>query len=248
MIVKALQSIKVGDSVVLSMEVGYPQYQKVLSEIDARKKFDLLSVLLLKAKKGDTIFSEHPVYKMKKYAYVPLDDSNSISTETIILDVFDNMNDAQADRQKEINAFTEKQKQSIKAYLEKQNISAEETDEGIFIERVSPATAKNTVVWQEVCKDSCLAMVRYEGRLMDGKVFDENYTKGGAFAVRMNTDQVIQGFEIAIKHMQVGETINAYIPSMLAYKEGGTKTRDIKPFQSIMFKITLEKVTPLSVQ
>ncbi len=78
--------------------------------------------------------------------------------------------------------------------------------------------------------------VHYEGRLLDGKVFDSSYKRGEPTDFRC--DQVIKGWTEALTHMPVGSTWEVYIPQELAYGErqaGG----DIPPFSMLIFKIEL---------
>ena len=78
--------------------------------------------------------------------------------------------------------------------------------------------------------------VEYEGRLIDGTVFDSTEKHGGEAAV-FGPGNVISGFGEALKLMPVGSEWEIYIPQELAYGEGGA--REIKPYSTLIFKVKL---------
>ena len=83
--------------------------------------------------------------------------------------------------------------------------------------------------------DTAEVEVNYEGRLIDGTVFDSSYKRGTAATFKVN--QVIKGWQQALKMMPVGSTWELYIPYDLAYGERGT--RDIPPYSTLIFKVEL---------
>ena len=87
-------------------------------------------------------------------------------------------------------------------------------------------------------KDTSLVTVNYEGRLIDGTVFDSSYKRGQAVDLRAN--QVIKGWTEALVHMPAGSVWEVYIPQELAY--GGREQGQIKPYSPLVFKIELIKV------
>ncbi|MGI6243559.1 MAG: FKBP-type peptidyl-prolyl cis-trans isomerase N-terminal domain-containing protein [Prevotella sp.] len=87
--------------------------------------------------------------------------------------------------------------------------------------------------------DTTTVTVNYEGRTIDGKVFESTY-KEGRNAVTIQPNQFIPGWTEALTHMPEGSVWEVYIPQNLAYKE--RQAGDIKPFSTIIFKIELIKV------
>ncbi len=77
--------------------------------------------------------------------------------------------------------------------------------------------------------------VHYEGKLLDGKVFDSSYErkKPSEFGVT----QVIPGWTEALQLMKEGSTYELYIPYNLAYGDRGSAS--IKPFSVLIFKVEL---------
>ena len=88
-------------------------------------------------------------------------------------------------------------------------------------------------------KDTSRVKVHYEGRTIDGKVFDSSYKRGEATDFRAN--QAIPGWTEALTHMPAGSTWEVYIPQELAYGER-QQGADIKPFSTLIFKIELLEV------
>ena len=87
-------------------------------------------------------------------------------------------------------------------------------------------------------KDTSLVKVNYEGRLIDGTVFDSSYKNGQPVSLRAN--QVIKGWTEALVHLPAGSVWAVYIPQELAY--GEREQGQIKPFSPLVFKIELLSV------
>ena len=84
-------------------------------------------------------------------------------------------------------------------------------------------------------KDTSMVKVNYEGKTIDGKVFDSSFKRGTPVDLRAN--QVIKGWTEALVHMPVGSVWEVYIPQELAY--GDREQGQIKPFSALIFKIEL---------
>lgn len=81
--------------------------------------------------------------------------------------------------------------------------------------------------------------VRYEGRMIDGTVFDSSYTRDpDTSAFRPN--QVIKGWGEALTMMPVGSKWELYIPQELAY--GDRQAGKIKPFSTLIFTVEIVKI------
>lgn len=87
--------------------------------------------------------------------------------------------------------------------------------------------------------DTTTVQVQYEGRTIDGKVFESSY-KNGNGPVSMVPAQMIPGWTQALTRMPEGSIWEVYIPQQLAYKE--RQAGNIKPFSTLIFKIELVKV------
>lgn len=87
--------------------------------------------------------------------------------------------------------------------------------------------------------DTTTVQVQYEGRTIDGKVFESSY-KNGNGPVSMVPAKMIPGWTQALTRMPEGSIWEVYIPQQLAYKE--RQAGNIKPFSTLIFKIELVKV------
>ena len=87
--------------------------------------------------------------------------------------------------------------------------------------------------------DTSRVKVHYEGKTLDGKVFDSSYKRSEPTEFSVN--QVIKGWTDALTHMPAGSVWEVYVPQELAYGER-QQGADIKPFSMLIFKIELLEV------
>ena len=83
--------------------------------------------------------------------------------------------------------------------------------------------------------------VNYEGRLIDGTVFDSSFARGEAVEFQVN--QVIQGWTEGLQLMKEGAKYRFFIPAKLAYGEIGAGD-SIGPNSTLIFDVELLKVLP----
>lgn len=88
----------------------------------------------------------------------------------------------------------------------------------------------------EIPQKSDKVQVNYEGRLVDGTVFDSS-SKHGSKPVTFRADQVIKGWTEALTMMPVGSKWELFIPQELAY--GSRNSGKIKPFSALIFTVEL---------
>ena len=88
----------------------------------------------------------------------------------------------------------------------------------------------------EVPQRTDKVLVHYEGRLVDGTVFDAS-KKHGDEPASFRADQVIKGWTEALTMMPVGSKWQLYIPQELAY--GERNMGDIKPYSTLIFDVEL---------
>ena len=60
-----------------------------------------------------------------------------------------------------------------------------------------------------------------------------------------DTAQTIEGLEIALKMMRVGEKAKIIIPSQLAFGNNGSSTGIVPPYTTVVYEVTLLKVKAL---
>ena len=90
-----------------------------------------------------------------------------------------------------------------------------------------------------VAKSTDKVRVHYEGRLIDGTVFDSSYKRGqpATFA----PSQVIKGWTEALTLMPVGSKWQLYIPQELAYGSRGAGAQ-IPPYSTLVFDVEVLEI------
>ncbi|MEM9603623.1 MAG: FKBP-type peptidyl-prolyl cis-trans isomerase [Pseudomonadota bacterium] len=137
----------------------------------------------------------------------------------------------QAESQKAQEAATAEARAAGEAFLAEQ--AAREgvmsTDSGLLYEvKVAGDGAKPAATDQ--------VTVHYEGRLIDGTVFDSSIARGEPTSFALN--QVIPGWTEGLQLMPVGSKYTFYIPSDLAYGARGAGG-SIGPHQALIFDVEL---------
>ena len=79
----------------------------------------------------------------------------------------------------------------------------------------------------------------YEGRLLDGSVFDSSYQRGEPADFGLN--QVIAGWTEGVQLMKEGAKYRFFIPYLLGYGEHGAGS-SIPPYSTLVFDVELIKV------
>ena len=86
--------------------------------------------------------------------------------------------------------------------------------------------------------------VKYEGRLLDGTVFDSSYERKDP-VTKFRPNQVIKGWTEALAMMPVGSKWELYIPYNLAY--GDRPAGKIKPYSTLIFTVEVVGVKKAEV-
>lgn len=106
-----------------------------------------------------------------------------------------------------------------------------ETASGLQYKVIEAGTGKSP-------KATDVVEVNYEGKLIDGTVFDSSYERGEPIEFPLN--QVIAGWTEGLQLMKEGGKYEFYIPSDLAYGEAGNQ--GIEPNSTLIFTVELLKV------
>lgn len=87
--------------------------------------------------------------------------------------------------------------------------------------------------------DSSTVTVNYEGKLIDGTVFDSSYQRNQPFEVDLAMKRVIPGWVEVLKLMPAGSKWEITIPQNMAY--GDQNMGQIKPYSTLIFTIEVLK-------
>lgn len=96
-------------------------------------------------------------------------------------------------------------------------------------------------------KATDVVSVKYEGKLLDGTIFDSTEKNGGQ-PVEFMLNQVIPGWTEGLQLMGEGAKYRLYIPANLAYGEQGVPQGGIEPNSVLTFDVELLKVNPTTTK
>jgi FKBP-type peptidyl-prolyl cis-trans isomerase len=141
--------------------------------------------------------------------------------------------DFERKKEEEIKVQTEKEAQTIEAYLAEKGLHAQKTASGIYyiIEKQGDGAK---------AEPGKTATVNYTGKLMDGKVFDSSLKPGRTpYDVKLGATppQVIRGWEEGLTLFNAGGKGTLIVPSPLGYGSHGSGL--IPPNSILIFDIEM---------
>ena len=86
-------------------------------------------------------------------------------------------------------------------------------------------------------KPGDIIVAHYIGKLTDGTIFDQSNDHGGPIQVEIGVGNVMDGLDIAIQAMNVGEVAGLLIDSKYGYGKNGNGT--VPPDSTLLFLIQL---------
>ncbi len=138
------------------------------------------------------------------------------------------------DEKKKMHATTDEKK--LKEYFAAHNITPTKTAEGMYYVITQKGNGEIPQTGNEV-------VVNYSGKLLDGTAFDSNVDTAfhhvQPFKFKLNTHQVIQGWDIGFSHLSKGTKATLYVPSCLAYCDQPQPGSKIKPNDILIFEVEL---------
>jgi FKBP-type peptidyl-prolyl cis-trans isomerase FkpA/FKBP-type peptidyl-prolyl cis-trans isomerase FklB len=128
-------------------------------------------------------------------------------------------------------AAAEGEKKSSQAFLEKAAAAkgAVKTASGLVYSEITPGTGDQPKATDQV-------KVHYEGKLIDGTVFDSSVQRGQPVTFALN--QVIPCWTEGLQRMKVGGKSKLVCPSNIAYGDHGAPPK-IKPGATLVFEVEL---------
>ena len=100
---------------------------------------------------------------------------------------------------------------------------------GIYYKVIESGSGKETP------RLNSIVSVHYKGTLINGREFDNSWKRNYPEAFRLN--EVIEGWQIALQQMHVGDKWIIYIPYTLGY--GTRSSGPIPAFSTLIFEVEL---------
>lgn len=212
--------------------------------------------IFTKAKKGDSIITRILIDTLLKYTpQIPpfAKKGNYLSTHIKVIDVF--TDSAVITREKTQYMATmqkldkdmkaaqkEKDDKSLNDYLTKNNITAQKTSKGTYVQIENPGMG-------EAVDSGKAVTVNYKGMTLEGQGFDSSYDPSGSgkaikpFTLIIGQRGAIEGMDDGLKMFKKGGKGKLFIPSTLGYGPRGAGGV-IKPNQNLVFNVEIVDIQP----
>ena len=124
----------------------------------------------------------------------------------------------------------------LKHFIENEQINVNPTPSGIYRIDITKGTGKKVEINDTVT-------VNYEGRFLNGKIFDSTKKRNEPFQFVFGTEmQVVKGLEEAIGDMRQGDHALFIMPSELTFGKTGSSNGTIPAYTSVIFEVELLEV------
>ena len=237
-IVKVNLSYKVKDSLYFSSFGKVPVYMPVNPET---QPYDI-SEIMTKLKIGDSVIATQMMDTfIKRNPSIPPEfkKGDRIITTLKVLDIFTNDSAAVADEEKEKKKFLASEIEFLEKYLAGKNIPVQKSSSGIFVQVINPGNGNPVDSGKYVS-------LNYTGTTLDGKKFDSNvdttFQHVGPISFTVGDGQMIKGFDEGVRFLKAGGSGRAYVPSMLAYGPRPRPGSGIRPFENLVFDLSIVDV------
>lgn len=140
--------------------------------------------------------------------------------------------------------------------IDKVDFEASVLDSGVPLKQEEPTTLNTEKIEFDQLKAEILQQgtgqaakkgdqlsVHYAGFLEDGTKFDSSLDHGQPFGFTLGAGQVIQGWDLGVVGMKVGEIRRLYIPSEFGYGAAGAGNGLIPPNANLIFEVQLLKIS-----
>ncbi|WP_207494022.1 FKBP-type peptidyl-prolyl cis-trans isomerase [Aridibaculum aurantiacum] len=233
--INGMVKISPKDSTLFTTYGSMPVYLKI--DTTQKKSHDFNEVLKF-ASVGDSLVTVAQVDTLVKLGLAQYNDvlkkGQQMTTTLRILKVIANEQEQVADQQKEMESFKQREIAQLEAYLKKNNIKAERTENGVFVEIKEKGQGATATAGNEIS-------VNYTGSLVEnGKKFDSNVdtTFGHTDPIKfvLGQGRVIRGWEEGLQKFAKGGKGTLYIPSLLAYGPPG-QAPEIPPYAALKFEV-----------
>jgi FKBP-type peptidyl-prolyl cis-trans isomerase len=251
---------KVGDSVLFSSyEQGQPQYlqvQPVPAQVTYGDIGGNIMEIFAHAKNGDSIYivesadslmKQNPqmaqqsplkkgsevitTIKINEVYKTPAEATAAVTKDRIAnADKMDNLGLERFKKDTAVQAQIAREDKVIEDYLAKNNIKADKTPWGVYVQVLQPGQGPKPKAGQ-------YATVIYKGQTLEGVVFDS-----GTYPLQVGMGGSIKGFEEGVKQLSEGGKARVFIPSVLGYGQQGNGPK-IGPNQILVFDLELKDIS-----
>ncbi len=135
-----------------------------------------------------------------------------------------------AEAQKQAAEKIKEEQAIIEAYLQENNIEAQQDSSGVYYVLEEKGDESQPV------QAGQKLTVHYTGKLFNGQKFDSSLDRGEPFPFTVGRGQVIKGWDQGLLNFNVGSKGTIYIPSPLGYGERGAGG-DIPPNSILIFEV-----------
>lgn len=139
------------------------------------------------------------------------------------------LEELEAEEKQKIQIAKDKEAQLILEYLNENNLPIDPMESGLYVIIKRPGKGRKPNTGDQV-------VVHYSGKFLDGTVFDSSYERNKPLNFKLGYGQVINGLDLGVAEMSVGEEAIFIIPSHLGY---GSGRGEIPPFTPLIFEVKL---------
>lgn len=162
---------------------------------------------------------------------IPVKEEEQLRNDTeLMTTLVGKRTDEEKEKQNIANEHMKETLENVKAYKDKGFIPVE-NGSNVLYKEIRKGTGP-------IPRDSSYVKIHYEGRLLNGKIFDSTYKRGTLVKMRVNA--VLDGLTEVLRHMPVGSKWEVFIPYDKAYGEKGAGM--IEPYSDLLFTIELLKI------
>lgn len=185
--------------------------------------------IFLDAHKGDSILLLQPVDSILAKNPMVGRDSMLLANKGKNIETVIKVVDVYKDEATIAGQQKAKDEAAIEKYLKEKNIQTKRSPKGTYVQTLVAGNGT-------LPKPGQALLVRYTGKLLNGREFDSNNKPGAELlTVPIGGGGVIPGFEDGLAQLSKGEKAVLYIPSSLGY--GAQAPPAIGPDQNLIFEI-----------
>jgi FKBP-type peptidyl-prolyl cis-trans isomerase FkpA len=227
------------DSLLTSSYEGLPTYAQVDSVGPVYNPAEIFD----KLRKGDSAVIVMLADSLQKNQgqlppFVKKGDKFTLAIK--VLDIFKSEEDVRKDQTAQMETKKKDEIQQIQQYLTKNNIQAEKSSKGVFVQIQEKGDGPKV--------DSGKAVhVMYKGTTFEGTVFDSNldtsFGHPDPYVFVVGQRGAIEGWDDGLRLLNKGGKARMYIPSMLAYGPNAPQGAPFKAYENLIFDVEVIDVT-----